>query len=175
MRMAYVPRDAEWFLAQLVEKLQIQGRKRNAVHINYVLIRASTPSEAYQKAIELGRRANGTWKNPDGRRVQRRFVGLRDLDVICEPLEQGCEIMSVERLGLSRTGLRKLVRKKSELEVFLPIRPRRGRPDYSSKEILEMAAKEIKSEKTAEPRGSRQRRIRAFKMKAGPLERLSRR
>ena len=158
MRMAYVPKDAEWFLAQLVEEFQVQGRKRNAVHINYVLIRANTPSEAYQKALKLGRQANQTWKNPDGKRVRHRFVGLRDLDVIYEPLEHGCEIMFVERLGMSGAGLRKLIRRKEELEIFLPIRPRRGRPDYSSKEILEMPANETKGEQAAEPPGSRQRR-----------------
>lgn len=159
--MAYVPEDAEWFLAQLVEEFQVQGCKRNAVHINYVLIRANTPSDAYQKALEIGKRANQTWKNPDGKRVRHRFVGLRDLDVIHEPLEHGCEIMFVERLGVSTPGLRKLVRRKEALEAFRPIRPRKGRPDYSSKEILDLAAREVKSEGSAEPPGFRQRRVRA--------------
>lgn len=169
--MAYVPKDAEWFLAQLVEEFRVQGRRRNAVHINYVLIRANTPAEAYRKAIKLGRQANQTWKNSDRKRVSHRFVGLRDLDVIYEPLEHGCEIMSVERLGLSPTGLRRLVRSKSELEAFLPIRSRKGRPDYSSKEVLEMAAKEIKREESAEPPASRQRRARAAVSKRGPVAR----
>ena len=123
--MAYVPQDAEWFLAQLVEEFQVQGRKRNAVHVNYVLIQANTPSDAYQKAVEIGKQANQTWKNPDGKRVRHRFLGLRDLDVISEPLEHGCEIMFVERLGMSKAGLRKLVRRKKDLEAFRPIRFRR--------------------------------------------------
>jgi hypothetical protein len=151
--MAYIPKDAEWFLAELVEEFVVHGYKRNAVHINYVLIQARTPDEAYSKAIKLGRQHQGTWKNPAGQTVTHRFVGLRDLDVIYDPLEHGCEIMFIERLGLSRAGLRKLVRKKKQLEAFrpVPIRRRRGRPDYSSKEILDMVG--IKHQKAvAAPR-----------------------
>ena len=142
--MAYIPKDAEWFLAQLVEEFRIQGHKRIVVHINYVLIQAKTPAEAYRKAIELGKRANNKWKNPKGEMVTHKFLGLRDLDVIHDPLEHGCEIMFIERLGMSNSGLHKLVRKKNQLEAFLPIRGRVGRPDYSSKEILDMIAKELK-------------------------------
>lgn len=156
--MAYIPEDAEWFLADLVEEIRVQGYKRNIVHINYVLVHAKTPQEAYREAMRLGKRANQKYENPDGRTVTHRFLGLQNLDAIFEPLEHGCEIMFVERLGLSRAGTRKLVRKKRHLEAFLPIRDRRGRPDYSSKEILEMAAKELMSEKSAEPNASPNRR-----------------
>jgi hypothetical protein len=151
--MAYVPKDAEWFLAQLVEEFRVQGHNRSAVHINYVLIRARTPVEAYQKAVGLGRQANQTWRNPEGTQVRHRFLGLRDLDVIHDPLEHGCEIMFVERLGVTNEGLRKLVRKRSELEAFLPIRSRRGRPDYSSKDILDLAARKLKAEPTDRGQG----------------------
>ncbi len=48
--MAYIPKDAEWLLAQHVEEIRVQGRKRNVVHINYVLIEAKTPEDAYRKA-----------------------------------------------------------------------------------------------------------------------------
>jgi hypothetical protein len=76
--------------------------------------------------------------------VTHRFLGLRDLDVIHDPLEHGCEIMFFERLGMTAANTRKLVRKKLELEAFLPIRPRDGRPDYSSKEIMNKVAQELK-------------------------------
>jgi hypothetical protein len=130
--MAYMPKDTKWFLAQLVQEFRVHGHKRNIVHINYVLIRAKKPAEAYRKTIALGKRVNIKYKNPEGETVTSRFVGLRDLDAVFEPLEDGCEIMFIERLGMSKSGLRKLVRNKGELEAFLPIRERRGRPDYSS-------------------------------------------
>lgn len=142
--MAYVPRDAEWFLAELVEEFRVEGHRRNVVHINYVLIKARTPSEAYRKAMQLGKVTNSRWKNPKGKMVTHRFLGLRQLDVIHDPLEHGCEIMYKERLGMTRANTRKLVRNKRELEAFLPIRHRRGRPDYSSKKIMDMVARELK-------------------------------
>lgn len=156
--MAYMPRDAKWFLARLVEEFLVEGHKRNIVHINYVLMEAKTPSEAYRKAIQLGKRSNSRWKNPRGETVTHRFLGLQELDVIHDPLEHGCEIMFIERLGMSRAGTRKLVRRKSELEAFLPIRSRPARPDYSSEEIMDMVAKELKRRKTAEPSAAPSRR-----------------
>src|SRR4051812_1670050 len=119
--MAHIPDDAKWFIAQLVEEFRVEGNKRNAVHINYVLIEASKPGEAYRKAIELGRQANREYENPEGKKVSHRFVGLRDLDVIYFPIEHGCEIMFEERLGVGPAALCKLVRKKAELEAFRPV------------------------------------------------------
>ena len=152
--MAYIPEDAEWFLADLVEEIRVQGYKRNIVHINYVLVRAKTPEEAYREAMKLGKRANQRYENPEGRMVTHRFLGLHNLDAIFEPLEHGCEIMFVERLGLSSAGTRKLVRSKRRLEAFLPIRGRKGRPDYASKEIVQMVGKEMMRRKRAEPDAS---------------------
>ena len=150
--MAYVPKDAQWFIAQLVEEFRVEGAKRNAVHINYVLIEASSPGEAYHKAIKLGRQANNEYDNPKGKKVIHRFLGLCDLDVIYFPIEHGCEIMFEERLGVGPAALRKLVRKKADLEAFRPVplhRPR-GRPDYSSKEIMDMVGHELGKRKDAE-------------------------
>ena len=148
--MAYIPKDAEWFLAELVEEFRVEGHRRNVVHINYVLINARTPSEAYRKAMQLGKVTNSKWKNPKGEIVTHRFLGLRELDVIHDPLEHGCEIMFIERLGMTRANTRKLVRKRRELEAFLPVRARPGRPDYSSKEIMDMVEKELKKREIGE-------------------------
>jgi hypothetical protein len=155
--MAYVPKDAEWFLAQLVEEYRVQGHKRNVVHINYVLIQAKTPAEAYRKAMQLGKRSNNRWMNPNGEEVTHRFLGLRDLDVIHDPLEHGGEIMFYEHVGMSRTALRKLIRKRNNLEAFLPIGSPGGRPNYSSKEIMDMVAKELQKRSRAKNAGRKQR------------------
>jgi hypothetical protein len=161
--MAHIPDDAKWFIAQLVEEFRVEGSKHNAVHINYVLIEASRPGEAYEKAIKLGRQANNAYKNPEGKQVIHRFVGLRDLDVVYFPIEHGCEILFEERLGVGPAALRKLVRKKAELEAFRPVPLRRppGRPDYSSKEIMDMVRNELNQPKGAERAGCRRRRVRA--------------
>ncbi|MCB1232998.1 MAG: DUF4288 domain-containing protein [Verrucomicrobiae bacterium] len=141
--MAFVPDDAEWFLAQLVEEIRIQDSAKNIVHINYVLIRATTPEDAYNRAMALGEAENQSYTNPDGKEVTTRFCGLRELDVICFPLEHGCEIHFEEHLGRSEVEINQLLRNKAELEAFLPIRDRPGRPDYSSKEVVEEVLREM--------------------------------
>lgn len=162
--MAHLPDEPKWFIAQLVEQFRVEGSKRNAVHINYVLIEASRPREAYEKAIKLGRQANHEYENPEGKKVIHRFVGLRDLDVICFPIEHGCEIMFEERLGLGPAALRKLVRKRGDLAAFRPVPLRRppGRPNYSSKEILDMVGTQVKQSKRAERVRRTRRQVRAF-------------
>ena len=147
--MTNIPKDAQWFIAQLVEEFRVEGCKRNAIHINHVLIEASSPDEAHRKAIELGRQANNEWLNPKGKKVVHRFLGLRDLEVIYFPLEHGCELKFEERLGVGPAALRKLVRKRSDLEAFRPVpihRPR-GRPDYSSKEIMDIVGETLRKRK----------------------------
>jgi hypothetical protein len=147
--MAHIPKDAQWFIAQLVEEFRVEGSKRNAIHINFVLIEASSPNEAHRKAIKLGRQANNEWLNPKGKKVVHRFLGLRDLEVIYFPLEHGCEIKFEERLGVGPAALRKLLRKRSDLEAFrpVPLRRPRGRPDYSSKEIMDIVGEKLRKRK----------------------------
>jgi hypothetical protein len=48
-----------------------------------------------------------------------------------------------EKLGVGEKGIRKLVRAKRQLAVFRPIRTRRGRPNYSSKVIMDEATKRL--------------------------------
>jgi hypothetical protein len=145
--MAYVPDDAEWFLAQIVQEIRVAGSKRNIVHINFVIIHASSPKAAYHRAISLGKKGDLSYINELGKRVTIRFRGLRDLDVIYDSLDDGCEIMYTEKLGVTPKGLRKLVRPKQQLEIFLPIRERPGRPNFSSKEIMDEVNRKLKGNK----------------------------
>jgi len=141
--MAYVPSDAEWFLAQMVLEIKVAGSKRNVVHVNFVLIRARSPAAAFKRATSIGKRENTSYVNEVGKRVTIRFRGLRDLDVIYDPLEDGCEVMFTEKLGVTEKGIRRLLRRKRDLEVFLPVRNRPGRPDFSSKEIMDQVKREL--------------------------------
>jgi hypothetical protein len=145
--MAWVPKDAEWFLAEMVQEIRVVGCKRNVVHQNFVIIRARSPEAAYIRACKLGKSGDTSYINENGKRVTIRFRGLRSLDVIYDPLEDGCEIMFIEKLGVTEKGIKKLLRPKRDLEVFLPIRERPGRPNYSSKKIMELARKELEDEK----------------------------
>jgi hypothetical protein len=55
--MAYIPEDAEWFLADLVVEFIIgdEDEEDRVVHINIVLVAANSAEEAYEKALELGK------------------------------------------------------------------------------------------------------------------------
>ena len=141
--MAYVPDNARWFLAKMIEEIQVEGAKRNVVHVNYVIIEADSPEDAYQRAIKMGKQANHSYLNTRGKKVTIRFRGLSNLDVIHDPLEHGCEIMFREELGVSESAIRKLLASKKQLELFRPIRNRPGRPDYASKEIMEECYREL--------------------------------
>ena len=134
--MAYIPEDAEWFVADLVEEIRVEGHRRNIVHINTVLIQATSPEQAYARAVERGEAGNQSYTNLKGEQVSIRFRGLHHLDVIHDPLGDGCEIAFSEKLGLSEVRIQKLVLAKEALEAFLPIRDRPGRPDYTSGEVM---------------------------------------
>ena len=103
----------------------------NEVHTNLVLVRADSPEEAYQKAIELGAARDLSYENPDKKCVTIRFRGLHDLNVIHGELEHGAELIYSEDLGLDEPAIQKWVSPKEELGVFPPIAPS-TRPDWSS-------------------------------------------
>jgi hypothetical protein len=145
--MAFVPDNVEWFLAQIVQEIRVAGSRRNIVHVNYVIIQAPSPELAYNRAMTIGKKGDTSYVNELGKQVTIRFRGLRDLDVIYDPLGDGCEIMFTEKLGVTKKGIEKLVRPKRELEVFLPIRTRPGRPNYSSKEIMEIVNSRLNEKK----------------------------
>ncbi len=124
--MAYLPKDAKWYLAWIVEEMTIEGDPRNVVHINQILIRAGSPDEAYDKALEIGKESEMTYENTEGRQVVSYFRGLQDLQVIWDKLEHGAELSYEEEVGMPAKKIKRIVRAKEELGVFLPSEP----PDH---------------------------------------------
>ncbi len=134
--MGYIPKSAKWYLADIVLQITVEGDPRNVVHTNLILIRADSPEEAYQKAIELGTAGDRSDENIDGKRVTVRFRGLRDLNVIHDELEHGAELIYGEHLDMDEPAIQQWVTAKEELGVFSPIGPSTG-PDYRSRDIVE--------------------------------------
>jgi hypothetical protein len=62
--MAYIPRDARWYVAELIERIQVQGDRRVVIHVNVCLIEATGPARAYRKALALGKAAEITYVKP---------------------------------------------------------------------------------------------------------------
>jgi hypothetical protein len=133
--MASIPEDAKWYLAEIVEEFQIMGEQANLVHINFVLVRADSSEEAYNKAIELGKEGESSYENKDGKLVTCVFRGLHNLHVIQEELEHGAELLYERQVGLTEEQVGALVRPKNQLNVFRPFSPMTG-PSIASKEIL---------------------------------------
>jgi hypothetical protein len=45
--MGFVPKDAEWYLAEIVQELTVAEDPRNVVWRNLTLVHASSPEDAY--------------------------------------------------------------------------------------------------------------------------------
>jgi hypothetical protein len=120
LTMAYIPPDAKWYLAEIVEEIRIESEPENIVHANTVLVRADSPEEAYRSALALGKEGEMTYTNPDGKTVQVYFRGLRDLNVIHGELEHGAELIYDKRSGMSESDLAQWVSAKEHLGVFSP-------------------------------------------------------
>ena len=141
--MAYVPENAEWYWAKVIAEITVEGDDRNVLHRNILLIRADSPSEAYEKALRLGKEHEGTYLNPQGRVVRTLFHGLGDLGVIYDNLEHGAELFYKEDIAVSPEQIQKWIRPKDQLSLFRAEKRSdiQVRPDYRSGEIVDKARK----------------------------------
>ena len=134
--MAYIPKVARWYLADVVLEHAVEGDPRNLVHVNLHLIEAESPERAYEKAIALGRASEQVYANPDGREVRVTFRGLRDLNVVHEELEDGAELTYEEASGVAEDRLSTWLRAKEQLSVFSERHPKRNLPDYMPGSVM---------------------------------------
>lgn len=136
----------EWYLAELVVKITVADDPRNVVHQNLVLIRADSAEEAYEKAIQLGKKEEISYKNPEGKDVHFRFEGVSDLvDIWSGELEDGAELDFRPTVAMPEEKIRSIVKPRECLRAFLPSRRADG-PDYSSGEIIAMVAQMMEAE-----------------------------
>jgi hypothetical protein len=133
--------STRWFVAELVEEITVEDDARNVVHQNLVLIRASSPDEAYEKANRLGKDGETSYANPSGKTVKIQFRGLSHLDEVHEEIEDGAEIMFHSKVGVSERRLQSLVKPREGLRAFLPPQQAEG-PDYTSREIIDLLERE---------------------------------
>jgi hypothetical protein len=132
--MGFIPEGAKWYLAELVVAISVGRRKKVTVHVNTVLVGADSPTEAHEKARALGRQEELRYQNAKGEKVRFRFLGLRDLNVIHDELEHGCELVFSESRGKTMSQAKALVPRRSQLGVFAARVPSRA-PHYMSGDI----------------------------------------
>ncbi|MEI8080076.1 MAG: DUF4288 domain-containing protein [bacterium] len=92
-----IKNDGDWFLASLcmrcepVGRRPTDGRKKAATWINTHLIHAKTMAEAYQKAVDIGRRGAHRYHAVGGP-MKWRFVGVWELLPVYDDLADGKEL-----------------------------------------------------------------------------------
>ena len=134
--MGFVPKDAEWYLAEIFQELTVADDLRNVVWRNLTLIHANSPDDAYEQALRLGQSGDTEYLNPAGKLVTTRFRGLSFLDVIHDPLEHGAELTFQSDVNIAPDSLQQLLLSKEELPLFRPITRLDG-PDVASGEIVQ--------------------------------------
>jgi hypothetical protein len=132
--VAFIPKGAQWYIAQVVIEFKVESQAQNVVHINYLVVRADSPEEAHAKALTLGREHESEYLNSDNKKVEVFFRGLRNLSVVHDDFEHGGELLYEEMIGASQDVVYSLVKPKELLSVFKPIQPSAG-SDYGSEEI----------------------------------------
>ena len=121
--MAYIPDGTEWFLAELVQEIRIEGEDGKELHAILVLIQASEPETAYSKALDWGKARELDFTNTEGRPVKIRFLGLSSLNIVYEPLIDGAELIDSTYGEATPELLGRLLVEKDQLNVFRPITP----------------------------------------------------
>jgi hypothetical protein len=136
----------KWFLAEVVMKITVAGDSRNVVHQNLFLLCADSADEAYEKAIQLGKREEISYDNPAGKAVHFHFEEISDLiDIIDDELEDGTELDFHYTVAMPEEKIRSLVPPRDGLRAFrLP--GRADGPDYASGEVMAEVARMMEAE-----------------------------
>ena len=120
-----------WWVASYIERLEWKHEDRNNPRRrclsweNTILVQASNRSQAWQKAVALGRLSVGQEVHDGkGHTGVWRYEGLTDLLPVYDRLEHGAEILWQEHKGRSVARVKAMVKKKNELGIFNDRRPR---------------------------------------------------
>ena len=101
-----------------------------------MLVRADSPDEAYERALELGKQLEMSYENPDGKLVVCAFRGIRDMNVIHDELEHGAELNYEEKVGVLNDEIERMLTPKDQLTIFRPD-DNSPKPKYIAKDIAE--------------------------------------
>lgn len=152
----------EWFLAELVMKITVADDTRNVVHQNLVLIHADSADEAYEKAVQFGKKEEISYDNPAGKAIHSHFEGVSDLVEIIDDLYDGAELDLHYTVAMPEEKIQSLVPPRERLRAFLPpkwTRPelRDEGPNYTSAEIMAKVARIMEAERKKKSPKSKRR------------------
>ncbi|MCI0565548.1 MAG: DUF4288 domain-containing protein [Nitrososphaera sp.] len=108
-------KSRKWYLSHEILYLEPEDTSCDSkilVWKNLILIRADSPEEAYQKAIQHGVDSENEVR-VEGQKGHFKFKGLKDLVLIYDDLDDGAEIEWHE-MNLGKEELEKLPKKLSQ-------------------------------------------------------------
>jgi len=118
-----------WWVASYIQRFEYKGQPRMAATArclaweNMILIRAKSRELAYTKAIRFAKEASprrwNLFGDPPGRLGRWVFEGLTSLTPIYDPLEDGSEIIWTEHRNTTLSKVRRRIKAKHLLEVFI--------------------------------------------------------
>ena len=101
----WVPKDMEWFIADLIQEFTFANGDGPLVWVNQILIRANSLEEAYENSLARGAVYNSSYLNSDGVQVTERFRGLRDFRRFTTSWRMGLKSFISSMTILMRHGL----------------------------------------------------------------------
>lgn len=116
-------------------EIHVEGDERNVVHVNTRLLQARDGEHAYERAVELGKEGEDEYANPEGKMVQIRFRGIREVFEISEPLADGVEVKWEQFIGISERKVRSFLRNPDEVSAIKPVEAVEH-PDYRCGEVV---------------------------------------
>ena len=114
----WVPKNMEWFRADLIQEFTFANGDNPHVWVNQILIQANSLELAYTKALAYGEHYNETFTNTSGELVTVRFRGLEDLYLIYDKLEDGAELLYTEYDDLTEEDIANMITPKEHLAAF---------------------------------------------------------
>lgn len=134
--MTYTPKGLRWYLAELIQEVNLEPTLQSIVHVKTVLVRADTPEIAYKKALELGKESETSYENVHGQLITLIFQGLRDLKLIYDDeLAHGAELIFEEMMEVTPEQMKQMISPKETLSVFLPANAM-GSLTYMPKDVM---------------------------------------
>ena len=82
-----------WYLADLVVEVRVEGAGKSIVHFDLHMIRAKDATEAYDKALRIGHGKSKQYLREDGSLISFIFRGLNDLVAVDEEFGDGARIL----------------------------------------------------------------------------------
>ncbi len=113
----FIP-DTGWYVAELVQEVSSSAEPECTVYVNLILVRATDPDQAFEKALAFGRREEVSEENDKGERTISAFHGLRSLTPVYEELGDGAEISYEEHKHVSKQEVGRFVTPRENLAVF---------------------------------------------------------